>query len=101
MKTTGKPLRDLAVRMTLMPQILLNVPVKNPGLTARFPEVLKKEQQLKASLGRQGRVLLRPSGTEPVVRVMVEGEDESQITSLAQELAQAVALAGSIAKQNK
>jgi phosphoglucosamine mutase len=94
MKTTGLPLRDLAARMTLFPQILLNVPVAQPVQTAKQPEVLKKEAELIERLGRKGRVLLRPSGTEPVVRVMVEGENEDFIKTLAQELAQTVAAAG-------
>jgi phosphoglucosamine mutase len=93
MKTTGCPLRDLATRMTLFPQILLNVPVAQPIQAAKLPEVLKKEKELKSRLGRQGRVLLRPSGTEPVVRVMVEGEREDLIKEMAQELAQVVAAA--------
>jgi phosphoglucosamine mutase len=94
MKTTGLALRDLAARMSLLPQILLNVPVAGPDRAAKLPEVLKKEAELKARLGRSGRVLLRPSGTEPVVRVMVEGEEETLITELAGELARTVAAAG-------
>ncbi|MDR1578616.1 MAG: phosphoglucosamine mutase [Deltaproteobacteria bacterium] len=93
MKTTGRPLRELAARITLMPQILVSVPTPNPAATARLPLVLAKEAELKARLGRQGRVLLRPSGTEPVVRVMVEGEKEDLINDLAEELAQTVAKA--------
>jgi phosphoglucosamine mutase len=98
MKTTGLALKDLAARMTLFPQILLNVPVARPSHAAKLPEVLAKEAELVKRLGRQGRVLLRPSGTEPVVRVMVEGENEDLIQSLAQELAQVVASAGSRAE---
>jgi phosphoglucosamine mutase len=94
MKTTGLPLRDLAARMTLFPQILLNVPVAQPIITAKSPVVTKKEALLKKRLGRKGRVLLRPSGTEPVVRVMVEGENEDLIKALASELAETVAAAG-------
>jgi phosphoglucosamine mutase len=73
--------------MTLFPQILLNVPVAQPILAAKLPEVLKKEKELKSRLGRHGRVLLRPSGTERVARVMGEGEREDLIKEMAQVVA--------------
>jgi phosphoglucosamine mutase len=87
MKTTSRPLRELASLMTLYPQVLLNVPVANPGQATTHPKVSAMVETMKEKLGRRGRVLLRPSGTEAVVRVMVEGEDEVLINNLAKECA--------------
>ncbi|MBK1720227.1 phosphoglucosamine mutase [Thiocystis violacea] len=83
-------LDDLGSEVELYPQILLNVRLDAPrdivGLPAVRDAVLTAEQEL---AGR-GRVLLRPSGTEPLVRVMVEGVDRSQVTRLAEKLADVV-----------
>ena len=81
-----KPLSELAAIMTTYPQILENVrmavriaPEQIPG----FPEALRACEQ---RLGSRGRILVRPSGTEPVIRVMTEGEDEAEIAAIAHEL---------------
>ena len=81
-----KPLSELASIMTTFPQILENVrmavriaPEQIPG----FPEALRACEQ---RLGSRGRILVRPSGTEPVIRVMTEGEDEGEIAAIALEL---------------
>ena len=81
-----KPLSELAAIMTTFPQILENVrmavriaPAQIPG----FPEALRACEQ---RLGSRGRILVRPSGTEPVIRVMTEGEDEAEIAAMAHEL---------------
>lgn len=81
-----KPLSELAGIMTTFPQILENVrmavriaPEQIPG----FPEALRACEQ---RLGSRGRILVRPSGTEPVIRVMTEGEDEAEIAAMAHEL---------------
>ena len=81
-----KPLSELAAIMTTYPQILENVrmavriaPEQIPG----FPEALRA---CKERLGSRGRILVRPSGTEPVIRVMTEGEDEAEIAAMAHEL---------------
>ena len=81
-----KPLSELASIMTTFPQILENVrmavriaPEQIPG----FPEALRACEQ---RLGSRGRILVRPSGTEPVIRVMTEGEDEAEIAAMAHEL---------------
>ena len=81
-----KPLSELAAIMTTFPQILENVrmavriaPEQIPG----FPEALRACEQ---RLGSRGRILVRPSGTEPVIRVMTEGEDEAEIAAIAHEL---------------
>jgi phosphoglucosamine mutase len=69
---TGRPLADLAAVVTKLPQVLINVPVADRTVGAGAPEVLAAAEQAEAELGETGRVLLRPSGTEPLVRVMVE-----------------------------
>ena len=81
-----KSLSELAAIMTTYPQILENVrmavriaPEQIPG----FPEALRACEQ---RLGSRGRILVRPSGTEPVIRVMTEGEDEAEIAAIAHEL---------------
>ena len=83
----GKPLSDLVTGMTKLPQVMINVKVPDPAGVAAC-EVLKKAISGKeASLEGRGRVLVRPSGTEPLLRVMVEGEDEDEVRVVANELA--------------
>ncbi len=81
-----KPLSELATIMSTYPQVLENVrmstriaPEQIPGL----PEALRQSEE---KLGKRGRILVRPSGTEPVIRVMTEGEDEKEISTIALEL---------------
>ncbi len=81
-----KPLSELAGIMTSLPQVLENVRMSSkvaPGDIPGFPEAL---QEAEKQLGTGGRILVRPSGTEPVIRVMAEGENEAQIQELALEL---------------
>jgi len=81
-----KPLSKLATLMTTYPQVLENVRMSSkiaPEQIQGFPEALKKAEQ---QLGKRGRILVRPSGTEPVIRVMAEGEDEKKISTIALEL---------------
>jgi len=82
-------LGDFTKDLVLLPQVLVNVklPVK-PDLAA--PGIKQAVAAAEAELAGTGRVLLRPSGTEPVVRVMVEGEDRAQIQRLADQIAAAV-----------
>jgi phosphoglucosamine mutase len=74
------------------PQILLNVPVRweDKATLAERPAVLAAVSAAKLALGADGRVLVRPSGTEPLVRVMVEGKDEEEITRLARDIADTI-----------
>lgn len=87
---TGKPLKELATVMIKLPQVLINVGgVDRAGV--RSNEVLAQAvAAAESALGDTGRVLLRPSGTEPVVRVMVEAADEETAQSIAEHLAQVV-----------
>ncbi len=83
----GMSLEQAVQGMCKMPQSMVNVKAGNPASLAGCDSVCKEVERVGRSLGDRGRVLLRPSGTEPVVRVMVEGEDASEVVSLARELA--------------
>ena len=90
MAQTGRDLRDLASVMTQLPQVLINVrDVDKSGLD-RSPEVRAVVDAMERSLGETGRVLLRPSGTEPLVRVMVEAPSVEQARDAAEAIAAAV-----------
>jgi phosphoglucosamine mutase len=87
---TGKSLAELAKVMTVYPQILINVRgVDHHGL-ADSAVIAAAVSAAEATLGDSGRVLLRPSGTEPMVRVMVEAEDQATADRIAHELADVV-----------
>jgi len=90
MRRTGKALSELAAGMEQFPQVLLNVKVREPVDPTRDAAVCDAVGQAEAELGRRGRVVLRASGTEPVIRIMVEGEDRQQVTALAGRLADSV-----------
>lgn len=87
MKETGKSARELASVMTRMPQALINVKGVDKNRAQIDAVVTKAVEDAEAELGDTGRVLLRPSGTEPVVRVMVEAADDDQAHSIAERLA--------------
>jgi phosphoglucosamine mutase len=84
-KETGKPLSELKRVMERLPQKLINIKVKNKAEAMNSSEVAKAKDSIDKKLGQNGRLLLRPSGTEPLVRVMVEAatEDEAEETALA------------------
>ena len=90
MQRTGRSLSDLAAGMEQFPQVLLNVEVREPVDPTRDPAVCDAVGQAEHELGQRGRVVLRASGTEPVIRIMVEGEDRQQVTALAGRLAESV-----------
>ncbi|SER09636.1 phosphoglucosamine mutase [Amphritea atlantica] len=85
-----KSLHDLKSGMRKMPQTMINVRLTEKVDLAELPAVQSAVADIEARLGERGRVLLRPSGTEPVVRVMVEGDDEAWVEALCEELAEAV-----------
>ena len=93
MAKTGKSLKELASVMTVLPQTLINVPVSNKSTILDSPEVLTAIAQAEEELGESGRVLLRPSGTEELFRVMVEAAEAEQARKVAGRLAAIVAAA--------
>lgn len=90
MAATGRSLADLASVVTRLPQVLVNVPVGDKHAVARQPAVVAAIAAAEASLGQTGRVLLRPSGTESLVRVMVEAPTEVVARTIADDLAAVV-----------
>lgn len=87
MKEKNRSLSELAAQMKRLPQLLVNVRVKDKNTVMEIPEVKVAIEKVEAKMAGRGRVLIRPSGTEPLVRVMVEGECEDELTNLAQEIA--------------
>jgi phosphoglucosamine mutase len=86
---TRQSLAEFTRELVLLPQVLVNVKLAGkPDLQA--PAVKEAIASAEADLAGRGRVLLRPSGTEPVVRVMVEGEDRAHVQELAESIAEAV-----------
>jgi len=88
MKGTERPLSELAACLERFPQVLINVKVKKKLPPEEIPGLPELKAQMEQKLADRGRILIRPSGTEPKYRVMVEGEDEAEIRTLAEELAQ-------------
>jgi phosphoglucosamine mutase len=86
MKKKERPLSELTQIMEPFPQVLQNVRTAKKLALDRIPGFSEKIAGLEKSLGASGRILVRPSGTEPVIRVMVEGEDEKLIDTMASEL---------------
>ncbi|MGP5582507.1 phosphoglucosamine mutase [Corynebacterium casei] len=91
MAKTGKSLKELASVMTVLPQTLINVPVSNKAAIMDSADVRAAIAQAEEELGESGRVLLRPSGTEELFRVMVEAAEEEQARKVAGRLAAVVA----------
>lgn len=90
MMETGKRLSELAAPIERWPQVLRNVTVPDRDRFAREPAIQAAIADAERSLGGRGRILVRPSGTEPVVRVMVEAEDQQDAESIAGRLAGAI-----------
>jgi phosphoglucosamine mutase len=88
MRRAGRSLAELADGLVeRVPQVLVNVPIPRPDRLADSAEVWDAVAKAEAELGHEGRVLLRPSGTEPLVRVMVEARSEAQANAVAAQLA--------------
>ena len=90
MAATGKTLKELASVVKVLPQVLINVRGVDRDAAATDAAVLAAVARVEQELGESGRVLLRPSGTEPVVRVMVEASDHATAQDAARALAQVV-----------
>ena len=93
MQQTGQSLRELVSGMPQLPQVMLNVRTSQRIDPAAEPGIREAIHEAESALGSHGRVVLRASGTEPVIRVMVEGEDLDTVTSWARRLADSVELA--------
>ena len=91
MAKSGKSLKELASVMTVLPQVLINVPVSDKAVILNAPEVKEAISAAETELGDTGRVLLRPSGTEELFRVMVEAAEKEQARKVAGKLAAVVA----------
>ena len=89
-KSTGRSLAELTSGMRKYPQVLLNVQVAKRFDPSDVPEVQEAVKRIEQRLGGECRVVLRPSGTEPVIRVMVEGREEAQTRAAASELVEII-----------
>ena len=87
---TGRELADLAADLVPFPQVLVNVRVRQRTALAELPEVSRLIEKAERDLAGEGRVLVRYSGTEPLLRIMVEGPDQGAIQRLAEMIAERV-----------
>ncbi len=90
MQETGRSLKELASQMVRLPQYMVNVEVRDKKALEGNQTVWRAVRGAEKKLGEKGRILLRPSGTEPLVRVMGEGPDEKELQQVIQELAELV-----------
>ncbi|GAA0784362.1 phosphoglucosamine mutase [Hathewaya limosa] len=91
-KKAGKTLSELAAFMTELPQVLVNAKVPNDkkDIHVKDEEIAEEIKKIEAKFHGNGRVLIRPSGTEPLVRVMLEGKDKKELTEIAEGLAEMI-----------
>jgi len=89
-KESGRTLEQLAAQMERLPQLLENVPVKDKNLVMASPVLERAIREQERRLGGEGRILVRPSGTEPLVRVMAEGRDMAKLREVVDQLTAAV-----------
>ncbi|MFT5874155.1 MAG: phosphoglucosamine mutase [Clostridium sp.] len=91
-KESGKPLSELAAMMTELPQVLVNATVPNDkkGIHETDSDIMEEIKKIEVKLDGCGRVLIRPSGTEPLVRVMLEGRVQSELDEMAHALAKMI-----------
>jgi phosphoglucosamine mutase len=90
MTSTGKPLSTLADQMQELPQLLVNVPVASKDGWESVPAIQARIREVERVLRGRGRVLVRPSGTERLIRVMAEGPDADELSALVGSIADAV-----------
>jgi phosphoglucosamine mutase len=91
---TGRPVSEVCQRFEAVPQLLTNVRYSD-GKPLEDSEVKKAIDAARARLGNSGRLVIRPSGTEPVIRVMAEGDDEKLVSLVVGDIAEAVRVAAS------
>jgi len=96
LRESGQSLAAYTAELRMLPQILINVPVPRGFDPAAHRAIERAQDEAMASLAGRGRVLLRPSGTEPVLRVMVEGEPRASIEDAARGIAEAVRRAAAV-----
>jgi len=90
MARTGRDLADLAAGLVTFPQTLVNVRVREKTPVDAVPAIAAAVARVEAALDGRGRVLVRYSGTEPLLRIMIEGEDQASVQAWAEEIAEAV-----------
>jgi phosphoglucosamine mutase len=90
MRRKGRALSELTTDFVRYPQVLVNVPVAEKKPIEDLPDFLRLVERVESELNGRGRVLVRYSGTEPLARIMVEGDDEKQIGEYAHDLAEAL-----------
>jgi phosphoglucosamine mutase len=90
MARTGRELADLAGQMTAYPQVLINVRVREKADYHGVPQVAEAIRRVEQHIDGQGRLLIRYSGTEPLLRIMIEGRDQAEVEQWAAEIATAV-----------
>ena len=90
LQSAGGDLAAVRAGITMCPQTMINVAIDAKVVLEDFPELTAAVSAVEEGLGKRGRVLLRPSGTEPVVRVMIEGQNAQEVEQLCTGLAQEV-----------
>ena len=90
MQTENKPLSEICSIMTVYPQVLINVAVDTKPPIETVPQIIEAIRSAEAGLGKNGRVLVRYSGTQPLCRVMVEGPDETETRNYCQQVADSI-----------
>jgi phosphoglucosamine mutase len=89
-RESGQPLSKLAGQMTRFPQVLVNIQVQNKQALHGHPVIAEAVRRAEQKLAGRGRILVRPSGTEPLVRVMGEGPLEDELLDVVSELSEVV-----------
>jgi len=90
MRAQGQSLSEIRKGITKFPQVLLNVKIADQSVSIDIPHIQQAVKDIESAMAGKGRVLLRRSGTEPLIRVMVEGEDEKRVQEYAAQLAELV-----------
>ena len=90
MAETGRELSELAADLVTYPQVLVNVRVKERADLTQVPAIADAMRRVEENLAGNGRLLVRYSGTEPLLRIMIEGQDQATVQAWAEEIADAV-----------